>query len=112
MKNHLQQSFQLFVYYIKGKQGESTLCSLTNTLKEVLLENVESGFVYTRTKLSSKFQIKDRTIEERKQDHAYHAKCLGWNENHIDEAGRRLRDRVNEHTGKIVNQTLFRKLIM
>ena len=44
----------------KGKQGESTIWSLKNILKQVLLENVELKFVYVRTKLSSKFQIKDR----------------------------------------------------
>ena len=74
----------------KGKQGENVICSLTSTLDKVLPQDVEPKFVYTGTKLSAKFQIKDKTKDERKHDVVYYAKCPKCDESYVGETGRRL----------------------
>ena len=60
----------------KGKQGENVIRSLRNTLDKILLEDVEPKFIYTESKLSVKFQIKDKTKDEHTHDLAYYVKCL------------------------------------
>ena len=55
----------------KGKQGENVIRSLRNTLDKILPQAVEK-FIYTGTKLSTKFQIKDKTKDEHKHDLVYY----------------------------------------
>ena len=57
-------------------------------------------FVYRGTKLSAKFQLKYKTKDEHKDDHAYLAKCPECDESYVGEIRRRLQDRVDYHSGK------------
>ena len=52
----------------KGKQEENVSRSPRNTLDKILQHDVIPKFVYTGTKLSAKFQIKNKTKDEHKND--------------------------------------------
>ena len=52
----------------KGKQEENVSRSLRNTLDKILQHDVIPKFIYTGTKLSAKFQIKNKTKDEHKND--------------------------------------------
>ena len=58
----------------KGKQGENVIRFLRNTLDKILPQGVEPKFIHTGTKLSAKFQIKDKTKDEHKRDLVYYGK--------------------------------------
>ena len=74
--------------------------SLRNILDIILPQDVEPKFIYTGTKLSVKFQIKDKTKDEHKHDPVYYRKCPECDESYAGETGRRMQDRVDEHSGK------------
>ena len=61
--------------WYKGKQGENVILSLRNTLDKILPVDVEPKFIYTGTKLSARFQIKNKTKDEHKHDLVYYGKC-------------------------------------
>ena len=94
----IKTSFTSLPY--KGKQSENVILCLRNTLDKILPQNVKPRFVYTATKLSAKFEIKDKTKDEHKHDLVYYAKCGECDENYVEETGRRLPDRVEKHLGK------------
>ena len=85
----------------KGKVGETTLKSLRNTLKSVILENNTCKVIYTRTKLASKFNIKDKTSKEHKHDLIYKVQCpdLDCDQTYIGKIGSRFSERIIDHTG-------------
>ena len=80
----------------KGKQGENVIRSQRNILVKILQQDVEPKFIHTGTKLSAKFQIKDKTKDEHKPNLVYYTKCSECDESYVGETGRRLQDRV-EH---------------
>ena len=92
----------------KGKKCENVIRSLRNTLDKVLPQDVEPKFVYTRAKLSAKFQIKDKTKDEHKHDLVYHAKCSECGESYVGETGKRLQNPVDEHSGKDIKSNILR----
>ena len=63
------------------------------------------ALVFTGTKLGTKFNIKDKTSKEHQHDLAYSVVCpdLNCNEGYNGETGRRLIEKVHEHSGKDVN---------
>ena len=84
----------------KGQQGEKVLKSFKTTLHRFLPNNTERKPVYTGTKLSSNFQIKDKTKFDHKHHLVYYVKCLECQEDYIEEIGRRLHERISDHNGK------------
>ena len=66
--------------------------------------------VYTGSKLGTKFNVKDKTKKEHHHDLTYSVKCPIKNclESHNGETGRRLIERVNEHSGKDINSHMFK----
>ena len=58
-----------------GKHGEQILRVLKKDLSKVLPDNLSAPFVYTNTKLSSKFQSKDVTRTEHQHNVVYSATC-------------------------------------
>ena len=69
--------------------------------------------VFTGSKLSSKFQINDRTIFSHNHDINYHGNCPenGCPDNYIGETARRISERVLDHTGKDINSHLYKHSI-
>ena len=84
----------------KGQQGEKVLKSFKTTLHRSLPNNIEAKVVYTGTKLGSNFQIKDKTKFDHKHDLVYYVKCPECQEDYIGEIGRRLHERICDHSGK------------
>ena len=66
------------------------------------------SWVYTGTKLSAKFQTKDKIKDELKHDLVYYGKCLKYDESYVGEKGGRLRDRVDEQSGKDSKSNILR----
>ena len=66
--------------------------------------------VFTGSKLSSKFQINDRTIFSHNHDINYHGNCPenGCPDNYIGETARRISESVLDHTGKDINSHLYK----
>ena len=63
----------------KGKLGETTLTSLRNTLKSVIPVNNTCKFIYTGTKLASKFNVKCEIRKKHKHELIYKAHCPDLN---------------------------------
>ena len=56
--------------------------------------------MYTETKLGSNFHIKGKTKFDHKHDLVYYVKCPECQEDYIGEIGRRLHERICDHSGK------------
>ena len=71
------------------------------------------SLLFTGTKLGTKFNIKDKTSEEHEHDLTYSIVCPdpNCNEEYNGETGRRLIERVHEHSGKGVSFHVFKHLI-
>ena len=69
--------------------------------------------VFTGTKSGTKFNIKDKSNKEHLHDLTYSVACLddNCNEEYNGETGRRLIERVHEHSGKDVNFHVFKHSI-
>ena len=68
---------------------------------------------YTGNKLGTKFNVKDKTKKEHHHDLTYSVKCSMRNclESYNGETGRRLIERLNEHSGKDINSHMFKHSI-
>ena len=66
--------------------------------------------VLTGSKLSSKFQVKDRTLFSHNHDIIYTCNCPenGCPDKYIGEAAKRISEKVLEHTGKDINSHLYK----
>ena len=61
---------------------------------------METKVVYTRTKVGSNFQTKDKTKFDHKHHLVYYVKCPECQEDYIGERGRRLHEWICNHSGK------------
>ena len=89
------KNFQLVVPY-QGKKGESIMKRFTNTIVNTFPET-KVRVTYTSTRLSSQFNLKDKTPFEHQHNVVYKAKCPDCNHTYVGETGRRLAVRVEEH---------------
>ena len=66
--------------------------------------------IFTVSKLSLKFQVKDRTIFSHISDIMCHGSCPenGCRDNYVGEIARRILDRVLDHTEKDINSHLYK----
>ena len=94
----------------KGKKGEHTLRNVKRHITNLLPEQEEVALVFTGTKLGTKFNIKDKTSKEHQHDLTYSVVCpdRNCNEGYNGETGRRLIERVHEHSGNEVNSHVFK----
>ena len=74
------------------KKGCSIVRSLDKKLKWSLLNNVKPNIVFTGTKLSSNFNVKDPVPFTKKHDITYWSVCAteSCNEDYVGECARRL----------------------
>ena len=93
-----EENKHLLMLSFKGKAGEATLKSSRITLTSVIPANNTCKFIYTGTKLASKFNIKDKISKEHKHDLIYKAQCrnLNCDETYIGEIKRRFSELVVE----------------
>ena len=68
-----EENEHLLMLPYKGKVGKTTLKSSRNILKSVMPVNITCKIIYTRTKLASKFNIKDEISKKHKHDLIYKA---------------------------------------
>ena len=96
-----------------GIQGEQILKVLKKDLSKVLPDNVVTPIIYTNVKLSSHFQTKDQTNNEHQHNVVYSASCPqpSCEETYIGETGRRLHERVRDHTGRDKNSHILKHSI-
>ena len=71
-----EENEHLLMLPCKGKVGETRLKSLRNTLKYVMRANNTCKIIYNKTKLASKFNIKDEISKKRKHNLVYEAPFL------------------------------------
>ena len=76
--------------------------SIGNTVYKLLTETVNTQIVYTGRKLSTCFQIKDKSKFDCQHDLVYHAKCPSelYDKNNIAESGKRVAERVKYRNGR------------
>ena len=86
-----------------GKEGESIIKGLKNTLRRNLPENLECRIIQTGTKLSKRFNIKDKVDGKHLSNFIYRHDCQNKKcktGDYIGETGRRRIIRTSEHGGK------------
>ena len=93
-----------------GNKGEKILKSINKFSTRVLPRNVKTCTTCSGTKLSSKLQLKDQTKKDHQNDVVCYAKCLEeqCTEDYTGETGRRLKERVKDHSGKDSKSHLFK----
>ena len=92
----------MLVLPYQGKRGEKVIKSLQNTIKTILPSDHTSKVIYNSNKLSSKFNIKDKTNILHLNDLTYSVSCPDptCGSQYIGETARRLNERIKEHSGR------------
>ena len=82
---------KLYLPY-QGKKAETVVKSLKKTLKAVIGPELETQIVYKSTKLSTLFNIKDKTAKGHENNVVYKIECpnTDCNETYIGETERRI----------------------
>ena len=85
-----------------GEKGCSMVRSLEKHLKQSLRNNVKPNIVFTGTKLSSNFNVKNPAPFTQKHDVIYSSVCATerCNEDYVGECARRLYERVKDNNGR------------
>ena len=81
--------------------------------KNLLPQCIVPVVVFTVSKLSSKFQVKDRTIFSHNNVVIYLGNCLedGCSDNYVWKTARKISERVLDHTGKDIKSHLYKHSI-
>ena len=105
----VEKMYSLILPYA-GPKGNPIIKTMDNSLKRILPDIVRTRATYTGQKLSTKFQIKDRTKDQHKYDLVYYRKCLEptCSEDYLGETGRRITERSADHCGKDKQSHLLR----
>ena len=93
-----------------GQQRSSLVKSLKRSITKLLPKTTQLEFEFTSSKLSTYFQIKDKTIFERNHDVVYlrtypENNCLG---NYVGESARCINERIIDHNGRDQNSHLLK----
>ena len=107
-KMNIQLKRNMLVLAYQGKKGAFIIKSMKNRFRNLLPQCIVPKVVFTGSKLSSKFQVKDRTIFSHNHDIIYDGNCPenGCHDNFVGGAARRISERVLDHTGKDINSHL------
>ena len=107
--NEAEQKHMLILPY-KGRDGDRAPKNINKEINKCLPENKKAQIVYTGTKLSSKFSIKDKTKKEHQHDLIYSVKCPDdtCNVSYNGEIGRRLAERVKDHSGRDKDSHMYK----
>ena len=107
---HANRKKHLLVLLYQGKKGNFIIKWVKKRLTNLLPQCIVLKVVFTGSKISSKFQVKYRTIFSHNHDIIYHGNfpknscadiCVG-------ETGRKISERVLEHIGKDTNNHLYK----
>ena len=100
----------LLVLPDQGEERSRLVKSLKGSIAKLLPETTQLEFGFTGSKLSTHFQIKDRTIFEHNHDVAYLATCPENNgsDNYVGECACRISENIIDHRGRNQNPHLFK----
>ena len=86
---------------------------MKNRFRNLLRQCIVPKVVFTSSKLSSKFQVKDRTIFSHNRDIICNGNYPenGCPDNYVEKTARKTSERVLGHTGKYVNSHLYKHSI-
>ena len=86
---------------------------MNRSLKPILPPTVQTKICYTSTRLSSKFNFKDKTKINHIHNIIYKAECPypSCQSSYIGETARRIETRIKEHSGKDINSHLLKHAI-
>ena len=103
----------MLVLPYQGKKEDFIIKSMKTKFRNLLPQCIVPKVVFTGSKLSSKFQVKDRTIFSHNHDIIYHGNYPenGCPDNYAGETARRISERVLDHTGKDINSHLYKHSI-
>ena len=106
----IEQKRHLLILPYQGDRGNTLVKSLQKRLHNLLPNHINTQVTYTGKKLSTCFNIKDQTKFEYQHDIVYHGKCpeVDCIDNYIDEASRRVSERIIDHNGRDRKWHLFR----
>ena len=112
-RNVNEQKQHLLLVPYQGKKGDFVIKSMKKRMKTLLPTNIRTKIAFTGSKLSTCFQVKDKTKFEHNHDIVYHGICpeTDCSENYIGETARRISERVKDHTGKDVHWHLFKHAV-
>ena len=87
--------------------------SFKKRLRKIFTNNVKPRIAFTRTKVGTSFQIKDKIQMKHNHDIVYYNKCPGvqCNENYIGKTGRRVSVRIIDHAGRDLNSYVYKHCI-
>ena len=94
----------------QGEQGSRLVKYLKQSITRLLSRTTQLEFGFISSKLSTHFQIKDKTIFEHNYDVVYFGTCPENNcsDNYVDESARRISERIIDHNGRDQNSHLFK----
>ena len=100
----------LLVLPYQGEQGSRLVKSLKRSITRLLPEATQSEFGFTGSKLSTHFQIKDKTEFEHNNDVVHFGTCPENNcsDNYVGESARRISERIIDHSGRDQNSHLLK----
>ena len=107
-ETEVNDQFTLVLPY-QGAKGETIIKSLRNSFKRLTNEQ-QLNVVYTGTKLSTKFQVKDKTKVTHQHNIVYKITCpeIECNATYIGETARRLYERFKDHQGRDINSNVVK----
>ena len=87
--------------------------SFKKGMRKILPNNVKPRTAFTGRKVGTSFQIKDKTEMKHNHDIVYYNECPveQCNENYIGETGRRISERIIDHTGRDLKSYVYKHCI-
>ena len=103
----------MLVLPYKVKKGDLIIKSMKKRFRNFLPQCIVPMVVFTGSKLSSKFWVKDRTIFSHNYDIIYHGNCPenGCSDNYVRETARKISESVLDRTGKYINSHFYKRTI-
>ena len=85
-----------------GNHGHKLLSKMKKQLKKTLSDDVNTMISSKSTKLSTRFQVKDKADFQHKNNVVYHRKCRsqGCHKNYIAETNRRIVERIQDNNNR------------
>ena len=104
-RNVIEENQHFLLVPYQGKNEDFVIKSMKKRVKTLLPTNIRTKIAFTGSRLSTCFQVGDKTKFEHNHDIVYHGTCLetGCPENYIVVAARRISEWVKDHSGKDVH---------
>ena len=110
---HTTEKKHILALSHQGQTGDFIIKSMKRRFRNLLPHCIAPKVAFTGSKLSSKFQVKNRTIFSHNHNIIYHGSCPEnvCPNNYVRETARRIYQRMLDHTGKDINSHLYKHSI-